>query len=299
MKLAKVMNRIGSFCLLAMWIPFVIVMITNPALHLRELTSERNPSAIMEKTMTAVQGTTTIVFLATGIAVAGIGLKVGALIVKGLENKAILLKGEPATAKIIQISDTGTTINDNPVVRLQLEVYPPNQPSFRAEAQQMISRIQIPMVQPGNMVYVRYDPNSHVVALASRGNIIPESQEGTTTSDDQRVAQIYDLESASDGKPIVSNNDWSETDKALVEREGKNCFITLRSIKETDRSQNSMPLVQLSYDVFVSHEEPYMVTKEVPMPTIYFQQLQKTIGKNFSARVHPHDREKLLIDFIF
>lgn len=230
---------------------------------------------------------------------AGILLLIGSIIVRDLANQSILANGQAATAKIVQLSDTGESINDNPVINLQLEVYPPGQSSFRAEARQTISRLQIPQVQPGNMVYVRYDPDSRQVVLANDGAQTTALQGGTGISNDRYMAELYGLELANDGKPIIEGSDWSEADKNLLEREGKDGYITLRSVENVGRSQGFNPLVRLSYDVFIPLEESYQVTKEIPMPTAYALQLQKAIGKNFPARAHPHNREKLTVNFTF
>jgi hypothetical protein len=75
--------------------------------------------------------------------------------------------GVPAQATIIRIWDTGTTINDNPVVGFLLEVHPANQPAYQAETKSMIPRLAIPQFQPGATVPVKIDPaNLTRVAIA-------------------------------------------------------------------------------------------------------------------------------------
>ncbi len=83
----------------------------------------------------------------------------------GLRNREVRGEGLPAQAKILNIWDTGTTINQNPVVGLLLEVQPPGGSPFQAETEQLISRLRIPMIQPGMEVAVRYDPHNQAVAL--------------------------------------------------------------------------------------------------------------------------------------
>jgi hypothetical protein len=51
------------------------------------------------------------------------------------------------------------------MVRMLLEVQPPGEPAFQAEAERLVSRLQIPQIQPGNVVGVKYDPSSRAVAL--------------------------------------------------------------------------------------------------------------------------------------
>ncbi len=70
----------------------------------------------------------------------------------------ILATGKPATAKILQLRDTGITINRDPVAEFVLEVYPGTDPPFRAHTRALISRLEVPQAQPGRIVPVKYDP---------------------------------------------------------------------------------------------------------------------------------------------
>ncbi|MDD1649266.1 MAG: hypothetical protein LUO80_02575 [Methylococcaceae bacterium] len=70
----------------------------------------------------------------------------------------ILAIGKPASATIIGISDTGTTINNDPVVAFELEVHPDPGTPFKAKTRALISRLDVPQVQPGHVVPVKYDP---------------------------------------------------------------------------------------------------------------------------------------------
>ncbi|MCA1616830.1 MAG: hypothetical protein LC800_22640, partial [Acidobacteria bacterium] len=73
------------------------------------------------------------------------------------KTKALLSNGEPARAKILQLRDTGTTLNDNPKVVLVLEVYPPGRAPYTVETKCYVSRLRIPQVQTGNVVAVKID----------------------------------------------------------------------------------------------------------------------------------------------
>jgi len=66
--------------------------------------------------------------------------------------------GESAQAKVLRIWDTGMTVNNDPVVGFLLEVYPDAQPAYQAETKGIISRLDIPQIQPGAMLPVKFDP---------------------------------------------------------------------------------------------------------------------------------------------
>jgi len=82
--------------------------------------------------------------------------------VSGISQTRELQKtGQPAKAVILKISDTGVTVNDDPVVWLDLEVHPDNGPEFKARTKCLISRLDVPQFQPGLTIPVRYDPADH------------------------------------------------------------------------------------------------------------------------------------------
>jgi hypothetical protein len=68
--------------------------------------------------------------------------------------------GESAQAKVLRIWDTGMTVNKNPVVGFLLEVYPIGQPAYQAETKGIISRLDIPQIQPGAILQVKFDPDN-------------------------------------------------------------------------------------------------------------------------------------------
>src|SRR5512140_153834 len=70
----------------------------------------------------------------------------------------IIAIGQPASATIVRLVDTGTTINDDPVVEFVLRVDAPGGEPYEARTKALISRLDVPQVQPGRVVPVRYDP---------------------------------------------------------------------------------------------------------------------------------------------
>jgi uncharacterized protein YceK len=74
------------------------------------------------------------------------------------QAKELHKTGEPAQAKILEIADTGWTLNDDPVVSFLLEIYPDGQQPYQARTKIVISRVHIPQFTPGATVAVRIDP---------------------------------------------------------------------------------------------------------------------------------------------
>src|SRR5262245_58479089 len=84
---------------------------------------------------------------------------------------ALRQTGVAAEAEILEIWDTGWTINDNPVIGMRVLVHPPDRPDYEARIDKTtISRIAVPQFQPGNLVPVRFDPaDPSIVAVDPHG----------------------------------------------------------------------------------------------------------------------------------
>ncbi len=83
-------------------------------------------------------------------------------------DKQLLATGETAQATVVQIWDTGVTINDNPRIGLLLDVQPANRPAYQVKTAQTVSRLQTSMYQPGQTLEVKIDPaNPKKIAITA------------------------------------------------------------------------------------------------------------------------------------
>lgn len=64
--------------------------------------------------------------------------------------------GQDADAEVVSVTDTGQTINMNPVVVLQLTVTPAGGTPFATAGQCMVSRIAVP--RTGDKIKIKYNP---------------------------------------------------------------------------------------------------------------------------------------------
>jgi hypothetical protein len=53
----------------------------------------------------------------------------------------------------------------------------------------------------------------------------------------------------------------------------------------------------MTYEVKAENKEPYTLTKELPMPTKAAKFTESFIGKTVPAKIHPKDREKVILEF--
>jgi hypothetical protein len=75
------------------------------------------------------------------------------------EAREIQKVGEAARATVVQVWDTGITVNNDPVIGLRLTVQRPGQEPYEAVINKSrVSRVDIPRFQPGSQVPVRVDP---------------------------------------------------------------------------------------------------------------------------------------------
>ena len=152
MNLPKIFRRIGWLSFTLMWIPFTVMMISMFSLPSGDYGFDELP----------VMARYSMIGIGFFFVFTFVGL-FGASIVSAAQNRAVLKNGLLAVAEIIDISDTGTTINNNPVVRFHLKVQGVDGLPFEAETEKLVSRLSIPQV--GTKVQVKYDPETYEVAL--------------------------------------------------------------------------------------------------------------------------------------
>lgn len=118
--------------------------------------------------------------------------------------------GYATNARVVQVSDTGVTVNNAPQVKLLLEVTPPSGTAYLVETKQLISRLQTSMFQPGMMVPVLIDLNDK--------NAISLNYEGVNPGGGQVNAP------SSGSVPVGPWAGMSQTDaeRRLVENDAKN-----------------------------------------------------------------------------
>jgi hypothetical protein len=69
----------------------------------------------------------------------------------------LAMTGLEASAEVVEIQDTGTLINMNPVVKLTLKVSPPmGMPGFDTSGNSVVSKIAIP--RKGDTIKIKYNP---------------------------------------------------------------------------------------------------------------------------------------------
>src|SRR5690606_38390732 len=144
--------RLGGICFFLMWIPFTLLMI-----GLFQIGSEPqkvNGIDMMPKLMQYSLPPLGILFVLTFV------LIISSFVVSAYQKNRIRKYGKPGKAKILSLFETGSTINQHPVVGFEMEVYPTSGAIFKTKTEQLIRRLDIPRVQPEMEVTIKYDPKT-------------------------------------------------------------------------------------------------------------------------------------------
>lgn len=100
-------------------------------------------------------------FMGAAFLVVSLATSLGFLFWLSIKRKRIdelVATGKQGTAIVLELSDTGVRINDNPRVKLVLEMHIPNYQPYRAKKTVTIPIIYLPQVQTGSTVNVLADP---------------------------------------------------------------------------------------------------------------------------------------------
>lgn len=109
-----------------------------------------------------------ITVVVVGVVVVTLGLVFVPMLLGSMKRQKLMQSGVSANAQITSVWQTGMYVNEQPQIGIKLMVTPQNGQPFEAETKMVVSMIQIPQFQPGQMVEVKYDPaKPNEVAIAS------------------------------------------------------------------------------------------------------------------------------------
>jgi hypothetical protein len=87
----------------------------------------------------------------------------------GALPRELVERGVAAEAEVVELWDTGWTVNDDPVVGMKVRVHPPVGDSYDATIERtLVSRIATWQFQPGTVIPVRYDPQNPALVAVDR-----------------------------------------------------------------------------------------------------------------------------------
>jgi hypothetical protein len=196
---------------------------------------------------------------------------------RGKKARAIIETGRPAMAEILQSNEKSgglvITLNEQPLMNLLLRIEDGESPPYELSIDAIVARTDVPYFQPGRRIPVKLDAagGRHAVFDAERWDAMQ--------------------------KEHIKNDGWTEHDRVLLEEKGNDAIVKIIGIKDTGLSRDFLPVVKLLFEVSLSGKSPYRAERELALDEEKIKLIGASAGKSFRARVHPHDREKVRIDF--
>ena len=139
--------------------------------------------------------------LPTGIGITALDLLIGLLIGRGRYRAAEKLhrlrsRGRPARARVLSFDQTGIRVNDQPLVKLRLQLHGADLAPFEVESRTVIPDIRMPLLYAGELP-VLVDPETGEWELDWASAPVGERVHGVAAADArppaERLAELDDL----------------------------------------------------------------------------------------------------------
>ena len=103
----------------------------------------------------------------------------------------LLLTGVRAPAEVVEVKDTGMTVNESPRVKIRLRVEPSDGEPFELERKLVVSRVAIP--RRGERVEVAYDPDDPSDFTFKLSDLADDPLGGPAPDPVEQLAKLADL----------------------------------------------------------------------------------------------------------
>jgi hypothetical protein len=229
----------------------------------------------------AGSGLITIITIVCSCLISAIVLGVSGFFVyrlfKGMsQNSGLVKTGIPAPAVILDVQDTGVTMNNSMQARLTLQVTPAGRPPFQAVATTFVNRFQVGMLVPGASVNVKYDPNDITkVAIESL------SAGGMSAMNMQSVQAA-----------VLAQDQYYEQ----LRRTGEEALATIVTADETNiRAAEGGSVFRFTLDVQPRVGEPFRAETQAAIADQ--SRAKYSVGKQVYVRFDPYgDKKQVALD---
>jgi len=109
--------------------------------------------------------------------------------------------GVSGEATLLKFADSGTTINDNPLVNLLLEIQLPGQPSLKVETKTVVNRLSAPNLREGMIAEITYSAKNPKRFVVNSFKAIDQP-----TSTGERIVQLDELKS----RGLVTEDEYQQ-----------------------------------------------------------------------------------------
>lgn len=204
------------------------------------------------------------------------------LIKPAMEHSRLLKNGTPATGTILSVQETGTRINNQPLVKLRLQVNLANNPPYEVETKTVVSYFQIATVQPGNTLQLMVDPQNKMKVTIVRDGESPQANPLANAS----PKEIEDFQAS-----IMAMEKENQSIKAV----GIYCKAIVTKYTPMGVNINGPnPLVTLELQVLPDNEPAFAGTAKAVIKQTSIPLFQP--GEEIFVRYDPNDKTRVAVE---
>lgn len=111
-------------------------------------------SSLLPSNLTAI----VVPVVVVGMTVAMLAVTFGGLMKGAARKKRVLASGLDGVAQLMEVVQTGTRVNDQPMLRLRMLIEVPGKPPYAVLHNEIVPHIRLAQVQPGVRMRVKVDP---------------------------------------------------------------------------------------------------------------------------------------------
>lgn len=197
---------------------------------------------------------------------------------KGMsQNSGLVKTGVPAPAVILDVQDTGVTMNNSMQARLTLQVTPVDRPPFQAVATTLVNRFQVGLLVPGASVQVKYDP----------GDITKVAVESLNAGGGMMGANIQSVQAA-----VLAQDQYYEQ----LRKTGEEAPATILTADETNiRAAEGGSVFRFTFNVTPRIGDPFKAETQAAIADA--SRYKYAVGKQVYVRYDPYgDRKQVALD---
>lgn len=197
-----------------------------------------------------------------------------------INNSRLQKTGLPGKGRILEVKDTGVTINNNPQVKLILEVKNSLGQKYTAECRVLVSRINPGAYSPGMELPVKIDPNNEM-------NVVPDVS-GTTASGSTLAATPNPEFMKAELEQMQKDND-------AIMLSGKPARAIIKKMTPLGVQVNgNNPYVQLDLEVLPDHSPAFSGTAKAVIAENSIHKYQA--GSTVFVKYDLYDNSKVVVD---
>lgn len=204
-----------------------------------------------------------------------------------IRNRRILRTGEPGKAKVLRMFETGVTVNNNPMVKLELEVTPQRGATYVTMTRVIVSRLNPMMYGPGSVVSVKIDINDPQ-------QVVIDPNVPTSLSGAYGMAQVTTVDAAITqrrNEAMAEMMAKSEKVRAELLESGRDCEGTILSLWSLDVNINDIATgMEFLVEVEIPGKAPFRTEIKGAVSNANLYKYQ--VGTRVRLKYDPADPER-------